>query len=145
VDELDRQIIRVLQIDGRIANADIARQVSISEGTVRRRLRSLLRDDVVQIMAVPNLEKLGYTTTALIGVQTLPGRSDEVGEAIARLAEAHYVATTTGSYDILLWAGFESTEGLSDFLRNKLGVIDGVKRAQAFVNLAIKKRTSGLV
>jgi Lrp/AsnC family transcriptional regulator for asnA, asnC and gidA len=145
VDELDRQIIRVLQIDGRIADAAIARQVSISEGTVRRRLRSLLRDDVLKIMAVPNLAKLGYTTTALIGVQTVPGSSDEVGEAIARLAEAHYVATTTGSYDILLWAGFASTEGLSDFLRNKLGVIDGVKRAQAFVNLAIQKRTSGLV
>jgi Lrp/AsnC family transcriptional regulator for asnA, asnC and gidA len=144
-DELDRQIIEMLQIDGRASNADVARKLGISEGTVRRRLRSLIRDDVVKIMAVPNWEKMGYSTTALIGVRAGPGRSDEVGEAIAQLEEAHYVTTTTGSYDILVWAGFESTEGLREFLRSKIGVIDGVKRAEAFLNLAIKKRTLGLV
>jgi Lrp/AsnC family transcriptional regulator for asnA, asnC and gidA len=145
VDELDRQIIRLLQVDGRASNAQMAREVGVSEGTVRRRVRSLIRDDVVKVMAVPNLEKLGYGTTALIGVQTVPGRSDEVGETIARLAEAHYVARTTGSYDLFVWAGFASMERLSDFLRNKLGVIDGVQRVETFVNLAIKKRTAGLV
>jgi len=82
---------------------------------------------------------------ALIGVRAGPGRSDEVGEAIAPLEEVHYLATTTGSYDILVWAGFESTEGLSDFLRSKIGVIDGAMRAEAFLDLAIKKRTLGLV
>jgi hypothetical protein len=40
-------------------------------------LERLIRDDVVKIMAVPNLEKLGYTTTALIEVQTVPGRAEE--------------------------------------------------------------------
>jgi len=108
-------------------------------------LRSLVQDDVLKIMAVPNLEKMGYTTNALIGVRAGPGRSDEVGEAIAPLEEVHYLATTTGSYDILVWAGFESTEGLSDFLRSKIGVIDGAMRAEAFLDLAIKKRTLGLV
>jgi Lrp/AsnC family transcriptional regulator, regulator for asnA, asnC and gidA len=136
MDELDRQIIRVLQIDGRISNADIARQVSISEGTVRRRLERLTQEDVVKIMPVPNLEKMGYTKTILIGVQTGAGRSDEVGEAIARLAKAHYVARTTGTYDLFTWAGFELTEE-----RSKIGVIEGVQRVETFVNLAIKKRT----
>jgi Lrp/AsnC family transcriptional regulator, regulator for asnA, asnC and gidA len=145
VDELDRQIISVLKVDGRISNAQIARQIHVSEATVRRRLRSLIRDDVVKVMAVPNLEKLGYATTALIGVQTVPGRSDEVGEAISRLQEVHYVSRTTGSYDVFVWAGFASTEGLNDFLRSKIGVIEGVQRVETFVNLAIKKRISGLV
>jgi Lrp/AsnC family transcriptional regulator, regulator for asnA, asnC and gidA len=144
-DELDQQIIGILQIDGRLSNADMARRVGISEATVRRRLERLTQDDLVKIMAVPNWEKMGYTTTALIGVQTAPGRSDEVGEVIARLAEAHYVARTTGSYDLFVWAGFASLEGLSDFLRSTMGVIEGVKRIETFVNLAIKKRTSGLL
>jgi Lrp/AsnC family transcriptional regulator for asnA, asnC and gidA len=145
VDALDRQIIRLLQVDGRASTAQIAREVRVSEGTVRRRVRSLIRDDVVKVMAVPNLEKLGYATTVLIGVQTVPGRSDEVGEAISRLQEVHYVSRTTGSYDLFVWAGFASTEGLSDFLRSKIGGIDGVQRVETFVNLAIKKRTAGLV
>ena len=65
MDELDRKIIALLQVDGRASNAKIAREVGVSEGTVRRRLRRLIQDDVVKVIAVPNLEKLGYATTAL--------------------------------------------------------------------------------
>jgi Lrp/AsnC family transcriptional regulator for asnA, asnC and gidA len=112
---------------------------------VRRRLRRLIQDDVVKVIAVPNLEKLGYATTALIGLQTGPGKSDQVADAIAGLEEAHYVAITTGAYDVFIWAGLESAESLGNFLRTKIGVIDGVQRTETFVNLAIKKRTYGLV
>ena len=145
MDELDRRIIALLQMDGRASNAKIAREVGVSEGTVRRRLRRLIQDDVVNVVAVPNLEKLGYATTALIGLQTGPGKSDSVAEAIAGLQEAHYVAVTTGAYDVFVWAGLESAEGLGDFLRAKIGIIDGVQRTETFVNLSIKKRTYGLV
>ena len=106
---------------------------------------SVVTDDVVKIIAVPNLEKLGYATTALIGLQTGPGKSDSVAEAIANLDEAHYVAITTGAYDVFIWAGLESAEGLGTFLRTKIGVIEGVQRTETFVNLSIKKRTYGLV
>ena len=145
MDELDRKIIALLQGDGRASNAKIARAVGVSEGTVRRRLRRLVQQDVVKIVAVPNLEKLGYATTALVGLQTGPGKSDEVADAIASLDEAQYVAITTGAYDIFIWAGLESAESLGTFLRNKIGNIEGVQRTETFVNLAIKKRTYGLV
>ncbi len=145
MDELDRKIIALLQMDGRASNAKIAREVGVSEGTVRRRLRRLVQDDVVKVIAVPNLEKLGYGTTALIGLQTGPGRSDAVGDAIAAMEESHYVAVTTGAYDVFVWAGLESAEALGDFLRTKVGKIDGVQRTETFVNLSIKKRTYGLV
>ena len=145
MDELDRRIISLLQMDGRASNAKIAREVGVSEGTVRRRLRRLIQEDVVKVVAVPNLEKLGYATTALIGLQTGPGKSDTVAESIAGLDEAHYVAITTGAYDVFIWAGLESAESLGTFLRTKIGVIDGVQRTETFVNLAIKKRTYGLV
>ena len=145
MDELDRKIIALLQLDGRASNAKIAREVGVSEGTVRRRLRRLIKEDVVKVIAVPNLEKLGYATTALIGLQTGPGKSDSVAEAIASLDEAHYVAITTGAFDVFIWAGLESAENLGNFLRTKVGVVDGVQRTETFVNLSIKKRTYGLV
>ena len=145
MDELDRKIIALLQMDGRASNAKIAREVGVSEGTVRRRLRRLIQEDVVSVVAVPNLDKLGYATTALIGLQTGPGKSDSVADSIAVLEEAHYVAVTTGAYDVFVWAGLESAESLGNFLRTKIGVIDGVQRTETFVNLSIKKRTYGLV
>ena len=145
MDELDHKIIALLQMDGRASNAKIAREVGVSEGTVRRRLRRLTKDDVVHIVAVPNLEKLGYATTALVGLQTGPGMSDTVAESLASLPESHYVAVTTGSYDVFVWAGLESAESLGNFLRTKVGVIEGVQRTATFVNLSLKKRTAGLV
>ena len=145
MDELDRRIITLLQADGRASNAKIAREVGVSEGTVRRRLRRLIDGDVIKVIAVPNLEQMGYGTAALVGIQTGPGKVDEVADAIGALEEAHYVAITTGAYDIFTWVGLESPEKLGNFLRGKVGTIPGVTRTETFVNLAIKKRTYGLV
>ena len=54
MDELDRKIIALLQLDGRASNAKIAREVGVSEGTVRRRLRRLVQDEGVNVISVPN-------------------------------------------------------------------------------------------
>jgi Lrp/AsnC family transcriptional regulator for asnA, asnC and gidA len=145
MDELDKRIIKLLQVDGRASNARIAREVGVSEGTVRRRLRQLVQSGVISVIAVPNLEKMGYGTAALVGVQTDPGKIDEVADAIAALEEAHYVSISTGAYDIFAWVGVESPERLGAFLRGKVGTISGVRRTETFVNLSIKKRTYGLV
>ena len=145
MDELDKRIITLLQADGRASNAKIAREVGVSEGTVRRRLRRLIDGDVIKVIAVPNLERMGYSTAALVGIQTGPGKVDDVANAIGELEEAHYVAITTGAYDVFAWVGLESPEKLGNFLRGKVGIIPGVTRTETFVNLAIKKRTYGLV
>ncbi len=145
MDELDRRIIKLLQTDGRASNAKIAREVGVSEGTVRRRLRHLIQGDVIKVIAVPNLEQMGYGTAALIGIQTDPGKIDEVTNAISSLDETHYVSMTTGAYDIFAWVGLESPERLGTFLRGQIGTIPGVRRTETFVNLSITKRTYGLV
>ena len=145
MDELDRRIIKLLQVDGRASNARIAREVGVSEGTVRRRLRHLIQGDVIKVIAVPNLEQMGYGTAALIGIQTDPGKIDEVTSAISALEETHYVSITTGAYDIFAWVGLESPERLGAFLRSQIGTIPGVRRTETFVNLSITKRTYGLI
>ena len=41
IDDLDNQIIEILSMDGRMSNAAIARNLEVSEGTVRRRLNTV--------------------------------------------------------------------------------------------------------
>ena len=142
MDELDQKITGLLQMDGRISNAEIARKLGVSEGTVRRRVSRLIQDDVFRVTAVPDIQ--GYTITALVGVETQPGRADEVAEALAKLEEVHYGAVTTGGFDVFIWVGLESAEQLGDFLRSKVAAIEGIQRTETFVNLAIMKRTYGL-
>ena len=144
MDELDRRIFELLQLDGRASNAKMGRELGVGEGTVRRRLSRLIQGDIVRITAVPNLEKLGYGTAALIGVRTSPGKSDAVAEALAALEEVQYTSVTTGSFDVFIWVAAESAERLGNLLHTRIGGIDGVQQTQTFVNLSIKKRAYGL-
>ncbi len=144
MDELDARIIAMLQEDGRASNASIARNVGVSEGTVRRRLKRLVDDNFIKVIAMLNPGKMGFGAEALIGLQVDPDKVDEVSRAVSRLEEIGWVAVTTGSYDIFAWATLESSESLGLFLRTKLGTIPGVRRTETFVSLSVKKRGYGV-
>ncbi|MGD8392813.1 MAG: winged helix-turn-helix transcriptional regulator, partial [Desulfobacterales bacterium] len=59
-DQIDCRMIELLQKDGRIPNTDIAKEIGISEATVRSRLNRLIEEGYIQIVAVSNPIKLGF-------------------------------------------------------------------------------------
>jgi len=138
-DKLDRKIISILREDGRASNAAIARKVGVSEGTVRRRLKNLVQEEYIQVVALPDAAKMGNSSQALLGVQVAPDKVDIVADAIKSLPEVAWVAVTTGSYDIFAWATLPSAEALGIFLRAKVGTVPGVRRTETFVNLDKKR------
>ena len=144
MDELDRSIIRILQTDGRVSNARIARDVGVSEGTVRRRLKRLIQDRVIRVSALPDPEALGLDAEALVGVQVDPDKIDAVANEISGLREASWVSVTTGSFDIFAWVTLPSSVELGNFLKARVGTIAGVRRTETFVSLSVRKRDYGL-
>ena len=144
MDELDSRIIALLQEDGRASNAGIARKVGVSEGTVRRRLKRLIDEEYIRVVALLDPAKMGYASEALIGIQVDPDKIDQVADDMSSLDEISWVAVTTGSYDIFAWATLQSSMSLGIFLRTKVGTIPGVRRSETFVNLAAKKRGYGV-
>lgn len=144
VDELDHLIIEILQQNGRTSNATIARQIEVSEGTVRRRLKKLIDEEIIKIAAVPEPERLGYYAEALVGVQVDPDKIDGVAGSLVALKEASWVSVSTGSIDIFAWVILPSSEELGEFLKSKVGTISGVRRTETFVSLSVRKRHYGL-
>ena len=144
MDELDRKIIQILQVNGRASNARIARDVGVSEGTVRRRLQSLLQEGIIKVVALPDPEVLGYNTEALVGIQVDPDKIDEVARQLAALKESSWVSVTTGSFDIFCWVTLPSSEDLGNFLKSEVGTISGVRRTETFVSLMVRKRNYGI-
>ena len=142
MDELDRKIIGILQVDGRASNAKIARQLEVSEGTIRRRLKRLIEDEAIQVVALPEPSKLGYNTEAIVGIQVEPGKLEDVANELGRVPETLNVSVTTGAFDIFAWVALPSPEQLHSFLLGTLGKIPGVKRSETFVTLSVKKRSS---
>ena len=135
MDPIDAEIIKVLQNDGRASNAGIARKLMVSEGTVRRRLKKLVKDEFIQIIALPDPRKMGYESQALLGVQVEPDKIGDVANNLSGLTEVNWVAITTGTYDVFAWVTLSSAEALGLFLRNDVGTISGVRKTETFVNL----------
>jgi Lrp/AsnC family transcriptional regulator for asnA, asnC and gidA len=144
MDKLDSRIIALLQEDGRASNAGIARDAGVSEGTVRRRLKRLVDEEYIHVVAMLDPSKLGYSSEALIGVQVDPDKIDQVSDALSDFDEIGWVAVTTGSYDLFAWATLPTSEDLGVFLRSCIGSIPGVRRLETFVNLSMKKRKNGV-
>ena len=144
MDNLDIKIISLLQEDGTATNAGIARQVGVSEETVRRRLKRLVQEEYIRVVALPDPAKLGYESEVLMGIQVDADKVDQVADTLAEFDEVNWVSITTGSYDIFAWATLRDSEELSTFLRTKVGIIHGVRRLETFINLAIKKRKYGV-
>ena len=145
MDQLDIKIIDILQHDGRTSNARVAREVGVSEGTVRRRLNRLIEGDYIDVVAVPDPVKMGLASRALIGVQIDPDKIDRVADDLNALKEIAWVTITTGTFDVFAWAALPTPEELGVFLRTKVGTIPGVRRTETFVNLSNKKRGNGVV
>lgn len=144
MDTLDRKIIALLESNGRASNAKIARDVGVSEGTVRRRLKRLIEEKIINVVALPDPGKLGYNSEAIIGVQVDPDKVDAVAEQLSALQHTRWVAVTTGTYDVFAWATLPTAEELGIFLREKIGAIPGVRRTETFVNLGVTKREYGI-
>ena len=143
LDELDHKIIELLQRDGRSSNIELAKLAGVSEGTIRRRFRSLVDDGVIHVTALLDPNKIGKPTTALVGLEVDPSRVDPVSNELSALPDVQFAAITTGAFDIFIWVALRSAQELSLFLRNNVGSIEGVRRTETFVNLSIKKNQSG--
>ncbi len=147
MDRLDVQIVSRLQEDGNATNANIAKSIHpnpVSEETVRRRLKKLMEDGYMRIVAVPDARKMGYESQVIIGLQADADKIDDVADALADMDEVSWVSITTGSFDIFVWATVKSFDQLSDFLRTRVGRIDGVKKMETFLTLESKKQDHGI-
>lgn len=129
LDAVDRQIISLLQQDGRTSNVEVARRVGVSEATVRKRLDRLLDEGVMRITAVPNPAKVGFPTVTFVTLDVDLAYLDGVADRLGRLPEVRAIYYTTGENDLVVEAWFDSSEQLLHFLTRQIGAIPGIKQA----------------
>lgn len=125
IDDVDRAIMAELQIDGRRPFTEIARQLGLSEATVRQRVRRLERRGVLQIAAVIAPLRLGLRRV-LIGVKIRGCTPSSVEVQLRNLPEVDYVAISTGSYDLVLMAACSSDEELAELVTERLRTVPGI-------------------
>ncbi len=139
VDGVDRQIIRLLQGDGRLSNTEIGRALGLTETTIRKRIARLLEDELVKIVAVPTPEAVGMTTSAIIGISVQLVNLREVSDRLVACPEVRYIGLSTGRYDVIIEAFFNDHEHLLEFISTTLGGMEGITSVETSLILKVPK------
>ncbi|RAU84430.1 Lrp/AsnC ligand binding domain-containing protein [Pontibacter arcticus] len=137
IDNLDRQILRLLMQDVTRAYTDIAKELNVSGGTIHVRMKKLLEMGVVkgsQLLIDP--VAVGFDVCAFLGVFLEKGSEYKDAvlqmQAIPEIVELHY---TTGSYSMFVKVICQDTKHLREVLNEKIQVIPGVQRTETFISL----------
>ncbi|MBL78394.1 MAG: Lrp/AsnC family transcriptional regulator [Acidimicrobiales bacterium] len=138
LDDLDKAIIRELQVDGRMAYAQLAPKVGLSQAAVRQRVNRLLEREVVQIVAISDPLSLGLTCQAMVGI-TVSGDVRAVAAAVAAMDESEYVLITAGRYDVLAELICEDNDALLTLVNDRIRAIDGVASTEVSPILKMEK------
>lgn len=143
LDKQDRGILRELQRNARIRNADLAEIVGMSATACWNRTRQLEKEGFIQgYVAMLDQKKLGFPDTVLIEL-TLDRHEDErlakFGEELAALPEVIEAYLISGEYDYLVKVAVDGIAGYERFLRDKLYKISGIRHSRSMFALRCMK------
>src|SRR5215471_14190172 len=146
IDETDAEILKILQVNSRTSNAEIARQVGLAPSAVFERLRKLEERGVVRgysvnldprAMEVPLVCFIFVRSSERVGSPTTAERLAEIPEVL----EIHHVA---GEDCFLLKVRAADTEAVGRLLREKFGKIPSITSTRTTIVLETVKETAAL-
>jgi Lrp/AsnC family transcriptional regulator for asnA, asnC and gidA len=139
-DSMDWNIINRLS-ENYAPNSVVARELGLSEGAVRQRLKKLQDAGILKIKALRNPEILENQQLALLGVNVTESKLlDQKAQEIAELEGVLSVAIVSGRYDLIVEILVASNKGLIQFLTKTLSMIKGISKTETFVMLKTHKK-----
>ncbi len=139
IDNVDRELIRALQADGRVSYSQLSRLVGLSDAACRQRVMRLLDDRVIDIVAVTDPVKLGLNYQALLGI-TVNSDVLKVASKIEQYDDAVYVVMSTGRFDLLVELVSKDSDSFIE-VSNSIRNMRGVSGVEIMSYLGITKQT----
>lgn len=144
IDDLDRNIMRLLAEDARLSNRNIALTLGVTEGTVRARVKRLEQDNYIRITAVTNMELLGRPQLAYIGIHAEQDKIKQVADQIAEFDEINGVIILLGRFDVLAIGLFSDLEQLHEIASDRILGLSGVRHVETTIVVDIAKYNNRL-
>lgn len=130
LDKVDRQILRVLQQQGRISNADLAEKVNLSPTPCLRRVKRLEASGVInRYVAELDPSQLGLKVSAYVFIRLQRNSSanaERFEQAVKELEQVEECSVLSGEYDYLLKVVAEDLERYEGFIKQRLAAIEEV-------------------
>lgn len=130
IDELDVRILSKLRENARMSNVEIARELAVSEATVRRRIQSLEEKGIIQgYSCYLNYQLIENPVKAYVHLSLESAHRERVVSRLCAHSRAVAVYRVTGDHDVLCVMLFIDMSELHDFLDSYLQM-EGVRDVQ---------------
>ncbi len=147
LDAIDRRILDLLQNDGRMTQAMLAKEVNLAPASLLARLRKLQDSGMIkEVVARLNREALGYSLLVFVQVSLALHRERPIERfrravrAFPEVQECHHVS---GEFDFLLKVIVKDMGDYERFIREQLTRVEGVGKLQScFVMHTSKEKCS---
>ena len=131
MDKIKKQILDILQYDGKISDENIAAMLGLSQFEVETARKELEEKYILRYGALVNTEKLGDDgpTEALVELKISPERDfgyDDIAVRLSKFPEVKDLFLMSGRYDLSVLVQADSMKAISQFVWEKVAVIDGV-------------------
>ena len=147
INGIDRDILTILQQDGRTSNAEIARRVGLTPSAVFERIRKLEERGIIRGYTThidPAAIGLGLLAFVLVRTSDRLG-TDRVAQAIAKAPEVLEVHNVAGEDCYLVKVRAVDTKDLSRVLRKRFGGVQAITSTRTIIVLNTIKETTALV
>ena len=144
-DNIDKQILEILRLDGRASVRDIARQLDISPATVSRRIKQMEQDNIIKAyVSIIEDDELGKGSRAVLLVRTIGDQSkNTLIEDISDMEDICNVFVTMGNYDLILTACTLNENELYNIIK-RIRTIPGVAWVD-FASIVTRKKVLSTV
>jgi len=143
LDEVDVQILAILQSDGRITNAELAKRVGLSPPSVLQRVRTLERAGLIKgYFALLDSERLGLKITALTMINLALHQEQPIERfrrAIQEIPEVLECYHVSGEFDFLLKIVVRDIRAYEVLMRERLSKIKGIQQIRTSFVLGTPK------
>lgn len=139
IDVIDMKIMSELLENARMSNSDIAKELALSEATVRRRIKNLVEKRIIRGFSIfIDYKLIENTVKAYIHIKVQSDLIDKVVKKVASHKRVVALYRVTGSYDLLCVSLFVGMSELQEFIDSFLKT-EGVKEIETQIIMTAYK------
>ena len=143
IDDIDRRILRELEIDGRISNTDLAQHIGLSPSACLRRVQELERRKIILgYRAQLDRSKIGggFTVFVTVGLARHLKKDQQAFEkAMAVAPEVRECHSVSGTIEYLLRIEVPDLEAYKYFHTEVLGTVPQVSSITSYICMGSPK------
>jgi DNA-binding Lrp family transcriptional regulator len=147
LDQLDKEILKLLQNEGRISNVELSQRINLSSPAIHTRIKRMEKAGVIkQYAALLNQEMIDYEMLCFISISVQIHQARELAnfkDSIIKMPEILECYNVTGEYDYLVKVVVKNRQGLQKIIE-KITKIPGVSRMYTRLSIDELKSTTNL-